>query len=122
VLEVPANKAVFKYVVNIIRFEKKYKNKVTHQEYRCPDYGASQGAFFIPQVHKIPGDIIGFYKGQDDEYPVEQFHSYKGIGNQHVGLGDTKCNLDGSYDGKKDKYSPYFLGIRFKFQGTPEDR
>src|SRR5690606_30451644 len=108
-------------VEHIIRLKEQDKYQITDQEYRGPDNGPSKGTLFIPQVHKVPGDVIGLYKGQDDKDPVEYFHSQKEAVGQCPWLDDPQDHLNGGHDGKEDQYPPYFCDVRTEFQPSPEN-
>jgi hypothetical protein len=95
VLEIPFYKPILKDIINIIGFKKEYKDQVTDQENRGPYNGPSKRFFFIPEVHKIPGNIIGFYQGKNNKDPVQQFHPYKGIGDQNMGFSDPQGHFYG---------------------------
>jgi hypothetical protein len=97
-LEIPRYKSVRHHIVDVIGFEKKNKNKVRNQDKQWQNNRACKASSFVAQVHKIPCDIISFDDCENDENPVEKFHSQKCI-HQNLWLENPKYNLNNGEDG-----------------------
>jgi len=95
---------------NIAAFLQEDKNQIQNQENGGPNDHSPQRGGFVPHVHEIPSDIVGFDDGQNDENPIKYLHS-QNVTHKDLRLIDTEDDLNSGYNGEENKYSPYFLGI-----------
>ena len=97
-LEIPRHKAVRHHIIDVVSFKKKNKNKVRNQDKQWQNNRACKASSLVPQVHKVPCDIVCFDDCKNDKNPIEKLHPQKRI-HQNLWLKNTKHNLNDGDDG-----------------------
>ena len=96
-LEIPRHKAVRHHIINVVGFKKKNKNKVRNQYEQWQNNRACKASSLVAQVHKVPCDVVCFDDCENDENPIEKFHSQKRT-HEYLWLKYSKNNFNNGDD------------------------